>query len=103
MKSCAGFLPWLLKDLRELSSILNWAFMCLFCWVIVYGVTKHPELCLSTAINATASLAGWCLANYTVKGHLDRRLDMNIGVGNTPSTQVVNNVPGAPREPGMDG
>lgn len=103
MKTCAGFFTWLVKDLREVASFFNWAFLLLFFWVIVWGVLHHPEICLNTAINSTASLAAIIFSNYVWRGHMDRRLDMNIGVGTTPSTQIVNNVPGASREPGMDG
>ena len=101
MKTCAGFFSWLLKDLREMKVLFNWAFLGLFAWVVIWGVLHHSEICLNTAINATSGLAGWIFANYVWGGHMDRRLDMNIGMGTAP-TNIVTNIPGD-RQPGMDG
>lgn len=97
------FFRWLIKDIIELRVIFNYVFLSLFCFVVIWGVLHHPEICLNTAINSTSALAGWCMANFVWGGHMDKRLDMNIGLGNAPNTQVVNNVPGSRREPGLDG
>jgi len=52
------------RDLRSLRALWNWIFMALFCWINVWGVLYHPEICLNTSIVTTGGLVSAIFGAY---------------------------------------
>ena len=74
-----------LRDLRSLRVLWSWIYLALYVWVIVWGVLFYPQLCLNTAITATATLAMAALTNYVWSRSSEKKVEFS----STSTSKIV--------------
>jgi 4-hydroxybenzoate polyprenyltransferase len=62
----------LLDELGHHRTVINWVFMFLYIWVVVYSVKHYPES-VTTAITVTGGLVTAIFTNYVWSRHMDSK------------------------------